>query len=121
MKKTLSILSLVFIMSSCALIQPRIPYQLGMSESKFLRQNKDAVISQISVDKKVYRVNNGDRFYLLVTFENDALTNLEEMELTPQWPAQRYMDENNPNYNNPNYNNPNGNQNRYPQQNNPNQ
>ena len=115
MKKILSILSLVFIMSSCALIQPRIPYQLGMSESKFLRQNKDAVISQLSVDKKVYRVNNGDRFYLLVTFENDTLTNLEEMELTPQWPAQRYMDENNPNYNNSN-----GNGNRYPQQNNPN-
>jgi len=115
MKKTLSILSLIFIMSSCALFQPRIPYELGMSESKFLRQNKDAVISQISEDKKVFRVNNGDRFYLLVTFENDALTNLEELELTPQWPAQRYMDGNNPNYNNPN-----GNPNRYPQQNNPN-
>jgi hypothetical protein len=113
MKKTLSILSLVFIMSSCALLQPRIPYQLGMSESKFLRQNKDAVISQLSEEEKVYRINNGDRFYLLATFKNDALTNLEEIEIQPQWPSQRYMDENNPGYNDPN--------NRYQQQNKPNQ
>lgn len=114
MRKIISILTLILIMSSCSLLQPRVPYQLGMSESKFLRQNKDAVISQISEGKKVYRVNNGDRFYLLVTFENDELTNLEELELTPQWPGQRYMDENNPNYNNFN------NQNYQPKQSNPN-
>ena len=113
MKKILSILILVFIMGSCTLLQPRVPYQLGMSESKFLRQNKEAVISELSEEKKVYRINNGDRFYLLVTFKNDALTNLEEIELKPQWPPQRYMDENAPDNNELN--------NRYQQQNQPNQ
>jgi len=100
MVRALSILSLVFFMGSCALFQPRIPYQLGMSESKFLRQNKDAVISQLKNEKKVYRINKDERFYLLATFENDELVSLEEKELVPQWPQQRMMDPNNPNYNN---------------------
>ncbi|MDN3689281.1 hypothetical protein [Cyclobacterium jeungdonense] len=65
-----------------------------MSESKFLRQNKEAVISQLNEDKKVYRVNKGERFYMLATFENGELVSLEEKELTPQWPRQRMMDEN---------------------------
>lgn len=97
-------------MGSCSLLQPRIPYQLGMSESKFLRQNKDAVISQLSEEEKVYRINNGERFYLLATFKNNALTNLEEIEIKLQWPPQRYMDENNPGNENPN----NGYQKQYP-------
>lgn len=92
--KSIGIISLIFLMGSCALFQPRIPYQLGMSESKFLRQNKEAVINQLNEDRKVYRVNNNERFYILATFENGELVNLEEKELTPQWPRQRMMDEN---------------------------
>lgn len=92
--KSIGIISLIFLMGSCALFQPRIPYQLGMSESKFLRQNKEAVISQLNEDRKVYRVNNDERFYILATFENGELVSLEEKELTPQWPRQRMMDEN---------------------------
>ncbi|WP_202927949.1 hypothetical protein [Cyclobacterium roseum] len=92
--KSIGIISLIFLMGSCALFQPRIPYQLGMSESKFLRQNKEAVISQLNEDRKVYRVNNDERFYILATFENGELVSLEEKELTPQWPRKRMMDEN---------------------------
>lgn len=92
--KSIGIISLIFLMGSCALFQPRIPYQLGMSESKFLRQNKEAVINQLNEDRKVYRVNNNERFYILATFENGELVNLEEKQLTPQWPRQRMMDEN---------------------------
>ncbi len=92
--KSIGIISLIFLMGSCALFQPRIPYQLGMSESKFLRQNKEAVINQLNEDRKVYRVNNNERFYILATFENGELVNLEEKELTPQSPRQRMMDEN---------------------------
>ncbi|SHN26642.1 hypothetical protein SAMN04488057_11511 [Cyclobacterium lianum] len=107
MIKKLGILSLIFLMGSCTLFQPRIPYQLGMSESKFLRQNKDAVISQLNNEKKVYRINKDERFYLLATFENDELVSLEEKELAPQWPQQRIMDPNNPDYNNRYQNQPN--------------
>lgn len=92
--KLIGTVGLVFLLGSCALFQPRIPYQLGMSESKFLRQNKEAVISQLNEDKKVYRINKDERFYLLATFENGELVNLEERALTPQWPRQRMMDEN---------------------------
>ncbi|WP_202928023.1 hypothetical protein [Cyclobacterium salsum] len=92
--KSIGIISLIFLLGSCALFQPRIPYQLGMSESKFLRQNKEAVISQLNEDRKIYRVNNDERFYILATFENGELVNLEEKELAPQWPRQRMMDEN---------------------------
>ncbi|SEJ71880.1 hypothetical protein SAMN05192553_109113 [Cyclobacterium xiamenense] len=93
MIKTLATLSVVFLLGACAVFQPRIPYQLGMSESKFLRQNKEAVISQLNENKKVYRLTNDDRFYILATFENGELVSLEEKELAPQWPRQRMMDE----------------------------
>lgn len=92
--KSIGAISLIFLLGSCALFQPRIPYQLGMSESKFLRQNREAVISQLNENKKVYRISKDDRFYLLVTFENGELVNLEEKELTPQWPRQRMMEGN---------------------------
>ena len=83
---------LLFTLQACAIFQPRIPYQLGMSESKFLRQNRGAVISQLESDKKVYRLTTEDRFYLLATFEDGVLTNLEEREITPMWQQQRIME-----------------------------
>ena len=94
LSKSIATLSLIFLLGSCAVFQSRVPYELGMSESKFLRQNKNAVISQLNEEEKVYRVNNDERFYMLVTFRNGELVNLEEKELTPQWPRQRMMDEN---------------------------
>ena len=97
MKRTLLLFSLVFLVGSCALFTPRIPYRMGMSEGKFLRQNRDAVISQLNEGEKVYRVNQGDRFYILATFVNGELTDLEEKELVPAWPQQKIMDPNNPN------------------------
>ncbi|WP_375583117.1 hypothetical protein [Cyclobacterium xiamenense] len=95
MIKALGTLSIVFLFGACAVFQPRIPYQLGMSESKFLRQNREAVISQLNEQKKVYRLSSDERFYILATFENGQLVSLEEKELRPQWPRQRMMEENN--------------------------
>lgn len=80
------------VMSACTVFQPRIPYELGMSESKFLRQNRGAVISQLGNGTKVYRINSDERFYLLVTFEEGVLTKLEEKELAPLWQQQRMME-----------------------------
>ncbi|EON78180.1 hypothetical protein ADIS_1377 [Lunatimonas lonarensis] len=94
--KSILIFSFLIIMGSCAVFQPRIPYRIGMSESKFLRQNRTAVISQLGDGQKVYRVNSDERFYLLVTFENGVLTQLEERELAPIWQQQRIMEENPP-------------------------
>lgn len=87
------VLIMVLLMGACTVFQPRIPYQLGMSESKFLRQNRSAVISQLGDGRKVYRVNTDERFYLLVTFEEGVLTQLEEKELLPVWQQQRMMEQ----------------------------
>ncbi|MFC4872391.1 hypothetical protein [Negadavirga shengliensis] len=95
MKRWFWFLGLVLMMASCTLFRPRIPYQMGMSENRFLRQNRDAVISQLDGSKKVYRVNTDERFYILATFEEGVLTNLEERELMPAWHQRRMMEENN--------------------------
>lgn len=94
MKKWFVFLGLLLMVESCVLFRPRIPYQMGMSENRFLRQNRNAVISQLDGNKKVYRVNTDERFYILATFEEGVLTNLEERELMPLWQQQRMMDEN---------------------------
>lgn len=70
-------------MGSCAV---RPEFQQGMTERKFLRQNKEAVLSGIDGDLKTYRVNRGDRFYVLATFENGRLLKLEEKETVTGWP-----------------------------------
>ncbi|MEX2594383.1 MAG: hypothetical protein WD426_16550 [Anditalea sp.] len=95
MKKLLMILSMSFIMASCSIFQPRIPYELGMEESKFLRQNKSAVLHNLEGEVKTYRVPRDDGFYILATFENEQLINFEERELGPEWPQQRMMEEDN--------------------------
>ena len=81
-------------MASCSVFQPRIPYELGMSESKFLRQNKNAVLNQMDGAVKTYRVSREDNFYILATFEDGSLIKFEEKESYPSWPQQRYMEPN---------------------------
>ena len=56
-----------------------------MTERKFLRQNKDAVLSGMDGNQKTYRVNRGERFYVLATFEDGKLIKLEEKEIAPAW------------------------------------
>lgn len=94
MKKLLLILSVSFILGSCSIFQPRIPYELGMEESKFLRQNRSAVLNSLDGDLKTYRVNRDDGFYILATFEGGQLIKFEEKELTPAWHQQRMMEDN---------------------------
>lgn len=86
------ILSASFIMASCTLFQPRIPYELGMSESKFLRQNRSAVLNNLDGEVKTYRVAREDGFYILATFQNEQLIKFEERELRPTWQQQRIME-----------------------------
>ena len=95
MKKLFVMLSLSFLMASCSVFQSRNPYELGMDEKKFLRQNKTAVINNMEGQNKTYRVNREDGFYILATFENGQLIKFEERELTPAWQQQRMMDQNN--------------------------
>ena len=92
MKKWLIILSASVMMASCTLFQPRIPYELGMAESKFLRQNKNAVLNNLEGDVKTYRVSRDDGFYILATFQNEQLIKFEERELAPTWQQQRIME-----------------------------
>ena len=96
MKKLFLILSICFVMGSCSIFQPRIPYEIGMEESKFLRQNKSAVLNNLDGQTKVYRVTRDDGFYILATFQDGQLIKFEERELTPAWQQQRLMEPNNP-------------------------
>jgi uncharacterized lipoprotein YajG len=82
MKKVLILLITVVLLGSCA---ARPEFQQGMTERKFLRQNKEAVLSGIDGNLKTYRVNRSERFYVLATFENGQLLKLEEKE-TVTWP-----------------------------------
>ncbi|UJP64566.1 hypothetical protein [Mongoliitalea daihaiensis] len=92
MKKYLWIVVASLILSSCFGIRPE--FQQGMNERKFLRQNKEAVLSGIDGNIKVYRVQRDDRFFVLATFENGQLIKLEERELTPVWGPPIQNDEN---------------------------
>ncbi|MBS9525136.1 hypothetical protein KIH41_16760 [Litoribacter ruber] len=85
MKKLLILLSFVTLVSSCAIFAQRDEYRLGMSENQFLRRNPHAVISQLDGETKVYRVQRDERFYVLATFVNQELTNVEEREVAPLW------------------------------------
>ncbi len=84
MKKLLILISAVFLLGSCSVFGPNPEFSQGMSEKKFLRQNKEAVISGIDGNIKTYRINRGERFYVLATFENNKLVKLEEVEAYPQ-------------------------------------
>jgi hypothetical protein len=84
MKKLLILVSTVFLLGSCSVFGPNPEFSQGMSEKKFLRQNKEAVLSGIDGNLKTYRVNRGERFYVLATFEDDKLIKLEEIEAYPK-------------------------------------
>jgi hypothetical protein len=89
MKKSVLFILTILVLGSCAVFGPRAEFSKGMSERQFLRQNKDAVISSLEGAFTTYRVNRGEMFYVLATFENEKLIGLEERELTPAWmPAQ---------------------------------
>lgn len=85
MKKSFVLILTVLLLGSCAVFGPRAEFSKGMSERQFLRQNKEAVISTLEDGFTTYRVNRGDTFFVLVTFENEKLIRLEEREVTPAW------------------------------------
>ncbi|AFL85916.1 hypothetical protein Belba_3413 [Belliella baltica DSM 15883] len=85
MKKSFVFILTVLLLGSCTVFGPRAEFSKGMSEKQFLRQNRDAVISNIEGDFTTYRVNRGETFYVLATFENEKLIKLEERELVPAW------------------------------------
>lgn len=84
MKKLFIFILAVFLLGSCSVFGPNPEFTQGMSEKKFLRQNKEAVLSGIEGNLKTYRVNRGERFYILATFEDEKLIKLEEIESYPQ-------------------------------------
>lgn len=89
MKKSFVFILTILLLGSCTIFGPRAEFTKGMSERQFLRQNRDAVISNLEGDFTTYRVNRGETFYVLATFENEKLIKLEERELVPAWmPAQ---------------------------------
>jgi hypothetical protein len=92
MKKSLIIISTVFLLGSCSIFGPNPEFSQGMSERKFLRQNKEAVLSGIDGNVITYRVNRGDKFYVLATFEDGKLLKLEEREAFPAWMDNRPVD-----------------------------
>ncbi len=85
MKNYTLIFLISLLLSSCALFLPRQDVQQGMTESQFLRQNRNAVISTLDGNSKTYRVNRDDRFYILATFQDGVLVKAEEKELVPAW------------------------------------
>lgn len=92
MKKTMLIILTALTLNACVGLRPE--FQKGMSERKFLRQNKEAVLSGIDGDFKTYRVQRDDRFFVLATFENGQLIKLEEREVSPIWGPQNQRQEN---------------------------
>lgn len=92
MKKSLILMSTVLLLGSCTLFGPNPEFSQGMTERKFLRQNKEAVLSGIDGNILTYRVNRGDKFYVLATFENGKLLKLEERESYPAWMDNRPID-----------------------------
>jgi hypothetical protein len=85
MRNFVIILSMITLFSSCAIFTQRDEFRLGMSENQFLRRNPSAVISKLEGNTKIYRVQRDDRFYVLATFVDRELTNIEEREIAPLW------------------------------------
>jgi hypothetical protein len=85
MKNAILMVILFAVVSACGSLGPDQNYYTGMKERKFLRQNKEVVVSSLDGPLKTYRVNRDERFYILATFENERLTKLEEREIRPLW------------------------------------
>jgi hypothetical protein len=94
MKNLFILLMAVFMLASCT---PRPEFRQGMTERKFLRQNRDAVIAGLDGPRTIYRVKREDRFFVLATFEGGRLVSLEERETLPLW--MQGQQENQPNEN----------------------
>jgi hypothetical protein len=94
MKNLIIIVMSMFLMTSCGIFGPRNDYYQGMSEQKFLRQNKGAVLSNLEGNQITYRVNRKDNFYVLATFEGGSLVKLEERETIPAWMENKPVDGN---------------------------
>ncbi|MCL6259675.1 hypothetical protein M3O96_11275 [Aquiflexum sp. TKW24L] len=94
MKRVFVILLSVMLLSSCSVFGPRPEFYQGMKENKFLRQNRDAVLSTLDGNKITYRVNRDVKFYVLATFEDGYLVKLEERETVPGWMENRPVDGN---------------------------
>ncbi|MDO9554144.1 hypothetical protein [Rhodonellum sp.] len=101
MKKSSIVLFTLLLLGSCTLFGPNPEYSQGMTEKKFLRQNKEAVLSGLDGGIVTYRVVRDNKFYVLATFEKGVLVKLEERELAPAWmPNQPQMPIQNNNNNN---------------------
>ncbi|MCH7396349.1 hypothetical protein MM236_00035 [Belliella sp. DSM 107340] len=85
----------LILLGSCAVFGPRAEFSKGMSERQFLRQNRDAVINTLDGEFTTYRVNRGETFYVLATFEDGKLIKLEEREMVPTWMPQQPSNQNN--------------------------
>lgn len=94
MKRLFVIVLSMFMMTSCGVFGPRNDYYQGMNERKFLRQNREAVLSNLDGEKITYRVGRDGQFYLLATFENGVLVKLEEREIIPAWMENKPVDGN---------------------------
>jgi hypothetical protein len=95
MKKFLVIVLSIVMLSSCNVFNRRYEFREGMSEQRFLRQNRGAVLSSMEGDTKIYRVNREERFYVLATFQNGELIRVEEREIGPNWMQNQPIDGNN--------------------------
>ncbi|EOZ95495.1 hypothetical protein A33Q_2857 [Indibacter alkaliphilus LW1] len=85
MKRGIVFIATLMMLGSCGIFLPRPEFEKGMTERRFLRQNRDAVINTLDNGKTVYRVDRGERFYVLATFEDGKLVKLEEIEARPAW------------------------------------
>jgi hypothetical protein len=94
MKRLFVIVFSMMMMTSCGIFGPRNDFYQGMNERKFLRQNRDAVLSNLDGNKVTYRVNREGQFYLLATFQDGVLVNLEERETVPAWMENKPVDGN---------------------------
>ncbi|PRY87024.1 hypothetical protein [Mongoliibacter ruber] len=85
MKRGIVFIATLLMLGSCGIFLPRPEFKKGMTENRFLRQNRDAVINTLDNGKTVYRVDRGERFFVLATFEDGKLVKLEEKEARPAW------------------------------------
>ncbi|TVP46378.1 MAG: hypothetical protein EA341_13780 [Mongoliibacter sp.] len=85
MKRGIVFIATLLMLGSCGIFLPRPQFEKGMNERRFLRQNRDAVINTLDNGKTVYRVDRGERFFVLATFEDGKLVKLEEREARPAW------------------------------------
>lgn len=85
MKRGIVFIATLMMLGSCGIFLPRPEFEKGMTERRFLRQNRDAKISNLDNGTTTYRIDRGERFFVLATFEDGKLIKLEEREARPNW------------------------------------